>query len=93
RISIRHTRSLLNAALDGKLDQVEFRKDKLFGFEVPFSCPDVPTDVLDPSTSWGSKDEYWKRYDALAARYIENFKLYADGCPEEVASAGPTRLK
>ncbi len=53
----------------------------------------MPTDVLDPSTSWGNKDEYWKRYDALAARYIENFKLYTDGCPEEVAGAGPTRLK
>ena len=36
--------------------------------------------MLDPSTSWGNQDEYWQRYDALAARYIENFKLYADGC-------------
>ena len=93
RISIRHTRNLLNAALEGKLAGVEYRKDKLFGFEVPQSCPDVPEDVLDPSTSWGNKDEYWKRYDALAARYIENFKLYADGCTPEVLAAGPKRLK
>jgi len=93
RISIRHTRNLLNAALEGKLDDVKFRKDKLFGFEVPQSCPDVPEEVLDPSTSWGNKDEYWKRYDALAARYIENFKLYADGCTPEVLAAGPKRLK
>jgi phosphoenolpyruvate carboxykinase (ATP) len=93
RISIRHTRNLLNAALEGKLDDVKYRKDKIFGFEVPQSCPDVPEDVLDPSTSWGSKDEYWKRYDALAARYIENFKLYADGCTPEVLAAGPKRLK
>ena len=93
RISIRHTRNLLNAALEGKLDKVTFRKDRLFGFEVPLSCPDVPEDVLDPSTSWGNKDEYWKRYDALAARYIENFKLFADGCPPEVLAAGPKRLK
>ncbi len=93
RISIRHTRNLLNAALEGALDNVEFRKDKLFGFEVPLACPEVPEDVLDPSTSWGNKDEYWKRYDALAARYIENFKLYADGCPAEVQAAGPKRLK
>jgi phosphoenolpyruvate carboxykinase (ATP) len=92
RISIRHTRSLLNAALDGRLNAVDFRRDRLFGFEVPTSCPDVPTDVLDPSSSWGSSDEYWARYDALAARYIENFKLFADGCPDEVAAAGPTRL-
>jgi len=93
RISIRHTRNLLNAALEGQLDDVKYRKDKIFGFEVPQSCPDVPEDVLDPSTSWGSKDEYWKRYDALAARYIENFKLYADGCTPEVLAAGPKRLK
>ena len=93
RISIRHTRNLLNAALEGKLDDVKYRKDKLFGFEVPLSCPDVPEEVLDPSTSWGNKDEYWKRYDALAARYIENFKLYADGCTPEVLAAGPKRLK
>ena len=93
RISIRHTRTLLNAALDGKLDNVEYRKDKLFGFEVPLSCPEVPEDVLDPVELWGNKDEYWKRYDALAARYIENFKLYSAGCPSEVLAAGPKRLK
>ncbi len=92
RISIRHTRNLLNAALDGKLDKVKYRKDKLFGFEVPLSCPDVPEDVLYPENSWGSKDEYWKKYDALAARFIENFKLFANGCSQEVIAAGPKRL-
>lgn len=92
RISIRHTRNLLNAALDGKLDKVKYRKDKLFGFEVPLTCPDVPEDVLEPSNSWGSKDEYWKKYDALAARFIENFKLFEKGCSDEVKKAGPKRL-
>ena len=92
RISIRHTRNLLNAALEGKLNKVKFRKDKLFGFEVPLSCPDVPEDVLDPSSSWGNKDEYWKKYDALAARFIENFKLFTKGSSEEVLKAGPKRL-
>lgn len=92
RISIRHTRNLLNAALDGKLHNVEYRKDKLFGFEVPLYCPDVPQDVLDPSASWGNKDEYWMKYDALAARFIENFKLFEDGCSSEVIASGPKRL-
>jgi phosphoenolpyruvate carboxykinase (ATP) len=92
RISIRHTRNLLNAVLDGELDKVEYRKDKLFGFEVPLSCPDVPEDVLDPSSSWGNKDEYWKKYDALAARFNENFKLFEKGTSEEVKKAGPKRL-
>ena len=92
RISIRHTRGLLNAALEGKLDDVPYRKDKLFGFEVPTKCPGVPEDVLEPANSWGSKDEYWRTYDGLAARYIENFKLFQDACPTEVAAAGPKRL-
>lgn len=93
RISIRHTRNLLNAALDGKLEKVEFRKDKLFGFDVPTACPEVPEDVLDPSTSWGNEKDYWKKYDALAARFIENFKLFEKGVTDEVKNAGPKRMK
>jgi phosphoenolpyruvate carboxykinase (ATP) len=92
RISIHHTRNLLNAALDGKLEEVEYRKDRLFGFKVPLSCPDVPKDVLEPSNSWGDKDEYWKKYDALSSRFIENFKLFQEGCSQEVKDAGPIRL-
>jgi len=91
RISIHHTRNLLNAALEGKLNDVEYRKDKLFGFDVPLTCPGVPEDVLEPSNAWGNKDEYWKTYDGLAARYIENFKLFKEGCTPEVAAAGPKR--
>lgn len=91
RINIRHTRNMLNAALDGKLDKVEYRKDRLFGFKVPLNCPDVPENVLDPETAWGDKEEYWKKYDALATRYIENFKLFIKGVPDEVIKAGPVR--
>ncbi len=93
RISIRHTRALLNAALDGKLDDVDYRKDELFGFDVPRSCPGVPDEVLDPSSSWGDKNEYWRRYDGLAARYIDNFKLFETGCPPEIRAVGPKRWK
>jgi len=57
------------------------------------TCPDVPEDVLEPSNAWGNKQEYWMKYDALAARYIENFKLFASGCPQQVIEAGPRRLK
>lgn len=92
RISIRHTRNMLSAAMNGKLDGIEFRKDKLFGFSIPKSCPGVPDDVFEPSNAWGNKDDYWRKYDALVSRYIENFKLYADGIPNEVLMAGPKRL-
>ena len=93
RISIRHTRNMLNAVLDGKLDDVKYRKDKLFNFDIPLTCPNVPDDVLDPENAWGNKDEYWMKYDALASRYIENFKLFSEGCPEEIVNVGPRRHK
>ena len=93
RISIRHTRAMLNAAMEGKLDDVEYRTDKLFGFKIPKSCPGVPDDVFEPSNAWGNKKDYWRKYDALVARYIENFKLFAEHVPDEVKAEGPKRLK
>ena len=89
RISIRHTRNLLNAALNGKLDHVKYKKDPVFGFVMPMECPDVPTDVLDPSTSWGDKKEYDRRYKDLAMRFKENFAKFEDQTPKEVVEAGP----
>ncbi len=93
RISIRHTRALLNDALSGELRQAPFRADPVFGFEVPLACRDVPTEILDPGQTWPSRAEYDAKYDALAARFIENFKLFAEGCPREVLAAGPTRAR
>ncbi|MCK5742341.1 MAG: phosphoenolpyruvate carboxykinase (ATP) [Chlorobi bacterium] len=93
RISIRHTRNMLNAALDGKLDNVEYRTDPLFGFDVPVECPDVPQDVLEPSNAWGNKEEYWSKYDALSSLYIENFKQYLKGVTDDVIAAGPKRYR
>jgi phosphoenolpyruvate carboxykinase (ATP) len=92
RISIHHTRTLLNAALNGKLKQVEYKKDPVFGFEVPTSCEGVPSAILDPAGTWPSRDEYFKKYDGLAARFIDNFKLMMSECPEHILEAGPKRL-
>src|SRR5512141_1944688 len=88
RISIKHTRARLNAALTGKLDHVKYTKDPIFGFEVPMECPDVPAEVLSPSSSWGDKKEYGRRYKDLAMRYKENFAKFTDSTPPEVVEAG-----
>ncbi len=89
RISIRYTRALLSAALTGKLDNVKFRRDPLFGFDVPTQCPDVPDDVLDPSSAWPDKRDYERRYRQLAARFVENFRRFEDQVPRQVLEAGP----
>lgn len=89
RISIRHTRNLLNAALTGKLAEVEYYRDPVFGFEVPKTCPEVPESVLQPWSSWPSRAEYDKRYHDLAMRFQQNFAKFTDGTPQEVIDAGP----
>ena len=89
RISIKYTRALLNAALDGSLLNVKYRKDSVFGFDVPLSCPDVPEGILNPADSWPSKKAHEDKYKSLASRFIENFKKFEAKCPPEVIKAGP----
>jgi len=89
RIHIRYTRALLSAALTGRLDKVKFRCDPLFGFDVPTQCPDVPAEVLDPSSAWSDRREYERRYRQLAARFVENFRKFEDRVPRQVLEAGP----
>ncbi len=89
RISIRYTRALLNAALNGDLDSVEYYRDPIFGFAVPKTCPGVPESVLYPAQSWPSEAEYWRKYRQLASRFINNFRKFEPDCPPEVVEAGP----
>jgi len=89
RISIRHTRALLNAALAGELNAVDYYEDPIFGFQVPTHCPGVPDDVLYPAKSWPREEDYWTRYRQLAARFADNFHKFAADCPPEVRAAGP----
>ncbi|MGA9641340.1 MAG: phosphoenolpyruvate carboxykinase (ATP) [Terriglobales bacterium] len=92
RISIHHTRALLNAALNGSLLRVKYKKDPVFGFDVPEQCEGVSPQILDPANTWPSREQYFQKYDALAARFIENFKLMMSECPEHILEAGPKRL-
>ena len=89
RISIKYTRALLNAALTSKLEDVEYYRDLVFGFDVPKVCPDVPENVLEPWSSWPSREEYDKRYHDLAQRFKENFAKFADETTQDVIDAGP----
>jgi phosphoenolpyruvate carboxykinase (ATP) len=90
RIAINYTRAMLAAALDGALLDVEYRRDSIFGYQIPLACPGIPTEVLDPAAAWSDKEEYMAKYRQLAARFIENFKKYAPDCPPGLAEAGPS---
>jgi phosphoenolpyruvate carboxykinase (ATP) len=80
---------LLNAALDGSLNNVEFRKDPNFGFEVPVSVPGVDTSILDPRGTWASPADYDRMAAKLVDLFVENFAQFADQVDEGVRQAAP----
>jgi phosphoenolpyruvate carboxykinase (ATP) len=86
---IKATRALLNAALDGSLNNVEFRKDPNFGFDVPVSVPGVDTGILDPRSTWADKAEYDRTAAKLVDLFVENFAEFADHVDQGVRQAGP----
>jgi phosphoenolpyruvate carboxykinase (ATP) len=89
RISIRYTRDLLNAALNGDLLNVEYYIDPVFGFQVPTCCPGVPDSVMYPAEAWPGKEQYMQKYKQLAARFIENFRKFEEKCEAEILQGGP----
>ncbi|MDH3308316.1 MAG: phosphoenolpyruvate carboxykinase (ATP) [Acidimicrobiia bacterium] len=89
RIKIPHTRAMLNAALDGDLDDVEYRVDPVFGLSVPVTVPDVPTGLLVPRDTWDDKEAFDFQAKRLAGMFADNFAKYADGVDRAVVEAGP----
>ncbi len=89
RMPIKATRALLNAALDGSLNEVEFRKDPHFGFEVPVSVPGVEQSILDPRSTWADGDEYDRTAARLVELFVQNFAQFADHVDEGVRQAAP----
>ncbi|ACC98303.1 Phosphoenolpyruvate carboxykinase (ATP) [Elusimicrobium minutum Pei191] len=89
RISIKYTRALLNSALSGKLAKVKFNTDPVFGFQVPEECEGIPSEILTPSNLWKDKEDYNKKYKALARSFVDNFKKFEDGVSKEILAAAP----
>jgi phosphoenolpyruvate carboxykinase (ATP) len=79
RIDIVMTRAMVNAALNGDLENVEYYTDDLFHLAVPKSCPGVPAEILKPENTWKNKSEFTKRAEKLAKEFSAYFdKAYGD---------------
>ena len=89
RISIKYTRALLNAALEGKLDGVKMVTDPIFGLSVPTECPEVPGEVLTPRNTWKDKAAFDKKAKELAQSFRDNFKEFEEFVSEDVRQSGP----
>lgn len=73
RMDINLTRAIVNAALEGKLKDVEYIEDRLFHINIPTSCPDVPKELLFPKNTWKDKKAFDKRAHQLASDFSQQF--------------------
>jgi len=89
RMNIAHTRSMVRAALDGRLADVPMRHDPVFDIDVPTTCPDVPSSFLDPRATWADPAAYDAAAARLATMFADNFASYADGVTDDIRAAGP----
>lgn len=89
RMSIAHTRAILDAIHSGELEHVECVEDPVFGVAVPVSCPGVPSEVLTPRSTWKDPAAYDRMAEKLANLFAENFRQYADQASDAIKQAGP----
>ncbi|WP_424928433.1 phosphoenolpyruvate carboxykinase [Amaricoccus tamworthensis] len=87
RMPIAATRGLLTAALDGTLNDVEFRRDPNFGFEVPVAVAGVDNSLLDPRGTWADPEAYDAQAAKLVEMFSENFAQYEASVGDDVIAA------
>ena len=87
RMSIRHTRAMLRAALDGRLATIASVADPHFGMQVPSACPDVPGEVLNPKNTWKDKKAYDSAARDVARRFEVNFQQFESHVEDKVNRA------
>jgi phosphoenolpyruvate carboxykinase (ATP) len=89
RMPIKATRALLNAALDGSLNNATFRKDPNFGFEVPVEVAGVDRAILDPRGTWADGEEYDRTAAKLVDLFCDNFAQFEAHVDDGVRQCGP----
>ena len=89
RIRLQYTRRLVNAVLDGELDNAEWVEFPVFGFKIPVACPDVPSEILNPRNTWEDKGAYDEQLHKLAMLFGKNVTKFHGLITEEILSAGP----
>jgi len=89
RMKLKYTRRMVNAALGGELDNVDFVEEPNFGLMIPTCVPDVPDEILNPRDTWEDKAAYDAKAKSLAAMFRENFKQFEDRASEDILSGGP----
>lgn len=91
RISIKDTRGIIDAILNGDVNKVPTKKIPYFNFAVPTELPGVDTNILDPRDTYADASEWEKKAEDLAQRFVKNFKKYeGNDAGKALVSAGPS---
>ena len=90
RISIKDTRGIIDAILDGSIDSAETKHIPIFNLEVPLALPGVDTGILDPRDTYEDSTEWDRKAKELAGLFIKNFEQYTDNDEgKALVAAGP----
>lgn len=89
RMKLSHTRAMITAALEGKLEFAPYKKDPVFGFMVPQICPGVPFEVLNPRDTWTNVEDYDKTAQELSQAFVTNFEKFKDIAFEDILKGAP----
>lgn len=92
RINLKYTRAMVNAVLNGEMDNVTYSHDEIFNLDVPTSCPNVPTEILNPINTWADKSAYTVAAKELANKFVKNFAEKYPNMPVEIVNAGPKKF-
>ena len=91
RMNLKYTRAMVSAALNGTLSEVEYEKDEIFNLYIPKSCPNVPSEILNPRNVWKDEKEYESAAKNLAGKFVDNFTKKYPNMPENIIKAGPKK--
>jgi len=90
RISIKDTRGIIDAILDGAILNAPTKQIPVFGFTVPTELPGVDTNILDPRNTYANPEEWSKKAEMLAEKFINNFKKFENNeAGKALVAAGP----
>lgn len=93
RIDIKFTRAMISAALEGKLEGSEFKRNSIFGTMVPVVCPGVPPEVLRPRSLWADQADFVVTANKLVEEFHKNFDKYKEFANKEILSGAPRKTK
>ncbi|MBT0606865.1 phosphoenolpyruvate carboxykinase (ATP) [Aequorivita echinoideorum] len=89
RMKLKFTRAMIAAALNGELQNVEFEKHPIFNLMMPKTCPNVPSEILNPKETWKNKKAYDIQAKELANSFKENFAKFESYANDEILSGAP----